>query len=101
MLESDLRRLDISLAGALGTSRRKIEYQVAKIARKTEAQMLLKDERAQRDTAALHGLIFPEDHLQERLYSIVPLLAKFGPGLISQIYEHVRVECPDHQFATV
>ena len=100
-LESDLRGFDISLAGALGTSRRKIEYQAAKIARKTEAQMLLKDEQAQRDTSALHGLIFPEDHLQERLYSIVPFLAKFGPGLVSEIYEHVRVECPDHQFATV
>jgi bacillithiol synthase len=100
-LENDLRRFDISLTGAVGTSRRKIEYQAAKIARKTEAQMLLKDEQAQRDTSALHGLVFPENHLQERLYSIVPFLAKFGPGLLSEIYEHVRIECPDHQFATV
>ncbi len=100
-LESDLKRFDISLVGALGTSRRKIEYQAAKIARKTQAQMLLKDEQAQRDTSALHGISFPQDHLQERLYSIVPFLAKFGPGLVSEIYEHVRVECPDHQFAIV
>jgi bacillithiol biosynthesis cysteine-adding enzyme BshC len=100
-LESDLRRFDVSLAGAVGTGRRKIEYQAAKMARKTEAQMLLKDQQAQRDTSALHGLVFPEDHLQERLYSIVPFLAKFGPGLVPEIYEHVRVECPDHQFATV
>jgi bacillithiol biosynthesis cysteine-adding enzyme BshC len=100
-LENDLRGFDISLAGAVGTGRRKIEYQAAKIARKTEAQMLLKDKQAQRDTSALHGLLFPEDHLQERLYSIVPFLAKFGPGLVSEIYEYVGIECPDHQFATV
>jgi uncharacterized protein YllA (UPF0747 family) len=100
-LEKDLRTFDISLAAAIGTSRRKIEYQAAKIVRKTEAQILLKDEQASRDTASLHGLVFPEDHLQERLYSIVPFLAKFGPGLVSEIYEHVRVECPDHQFATL
>jgi len=100
-LEGDLRNFDISLASALGTSRRKIEYQAAKIARKTEAQMLRKNEQAQRDTASLHGLVFPEDHLQERLYSIVPFLAKFGPGLVAEIYQHVRIECPDHQFATL
>jgi len=100
-LEADLRAFDVSLASALGTSRRKIEYQAAKIARKTEAQMLLKNEQAQRDTASLHGLVYPEDHLQERLYSIVPFLAQFGPGLISEIYGNVRVDCPDHQFATL
>jgi hypothetical protein len=63
--------------------------------------MLLKNEQAQRDTASLHGLVYPEGHLQERFYSIVPLLAKFGMGLVDEIYEQVRVECPDHQFATV
>src|SRR5665213_356860 len=98
-LDEDLRGFDISLSGALATSRRKIEYQAAKIARKTESQMLMKNEQARRDTASLHGLVFPEDHLQERLYSIVPFLARFGPGLIDAIYGHVRVECPDHQFA--
>ena len=100
-LEHDLRRFDVSLASALGTSRRKVEYQAAKIAHKTEAQMLLKDQQAQRDATSLHGLVFPEDHLQERLYSIVPLIAKFGPGLVEEIFGHVRVECPDHQFATL
>ena len=100
-LEDDLKRFDVSLAAALGTSRRKIEYQAAKIARKTQAQMLLRDHQAARDAVSLNGLIYPEGHLQERLYSIVPFLAKFGPGLIENVYEHVRVDCPDHQFAVI
>jgi uncharacterized protein YllA (UPF0747 family) len=100
-LSGHLRGFDINLAAALETSRRKIEYQVGRIARKTALQMLRKDDQAQRDASSLNGLVFPEGHLQERLYSIVPFLAKFGPDLIGDIYEQVRVECPDHQFAVV
>jgi bacillithiol biosynthesis cysteine-adding enzyme BshC len=100
-LGDDLHSFDVTLAAALESSRRKIEYQVSKIARKTAAQILAKDEQAQRDSASLHGLVFPENHLQERLYSFIPLLAQFGPDLVDRIYGHVRVECPDHQFAVV
>lgn len=100
-LAADLAGFDPTLAAALTTSRRKIEYQVGKIARKTAAQIMARDEQAGRDTAFLSGLVFPESHLQERLYSIVPFLAKFGPGLIDEIYDSVRVECADHQFAVV
>ncbi len=100
-LSGDLRRFDVSLAGALETSRRKIEYQVGKIERKTAAQILMRDERAVRDARSLNGLVFPEKHLQERFYSIVPFLAKFGPGLVDEIYGAVRLECPDHQFLVI
>lgn len=98
---ADLSHFDASLVSALATSRRKIEFQVGKITRKTAMQILAKDAQAQRDAASLSGLVYPEGHLQERLYSIVPFLAQFGPGLIGEIYDQVRVECPDHQFSVV
>jgi uncharacterized protein YllA (UPF0747 family) len=100
-LSGDLDRFDITLAAALGTSRRKIEYQVGKIARKTARQIMARDEQALRDARSLNGLTFPEKHLQERLYSIIPFIAKFGPGLVDEIYSAVRIECPDHQFLVV
>ncbi len=100
-LGGELKRFNVSLASALENSRRKMEYQMGKIARKTALEMLSKDEQAVRDAGALHDFIFPEAHLQERLYSIVPFIAKFGPGLVASIYEQVRVECPDHQFMAV
>jgi bacillithiol biosynthesis cysteine-adding enzyme BshC len=100
-LEEELARFDVSLAAALGTSRRKIEFQTAKIAKKTAAEIMRRDARAGENAAALHGLLFPEDHPQERLHSIVPLLAKFGGGLIADLFDRVKVECPDHQFAVV
>jgi bacillithiol biosynthesis cysteine-adding enzyme BshC len=100
-LRGDLQHFDVSLAGALDTSRRKIEYQVEKIARKTATQIMARDEQATRDARSLSGMVFPEKHLQERLYSIVPFLAKFGPGLVDDLYSAVRIECPDHQFVAL
>lgn len=100
-LSGGLRAFDISLAAALETSRRKIEYQTGKIARKTAAMLLRNNERAQRDASRLHNLVFPENHLQERLYSIVPFIAKFGPGLIGDLCGQVHFECPDHQLAII
>jgi bacillithiol biosynthesis cysteine-adding enzyme BshC len=100
-LKSELDAFDPTLAASVETSRRKIEYQVGKMARKTATQILAKNDQAQRDAAYLSGLVFPDGHLQERYYSIVPFLAKFGPGVVDEIYQHVRVECPDHQFAVL
>jgi len=100
-LSTELRGFDVTLAAALETGRRKIEYQVGKISRKTANQIMVRDEQATRDALSLGGLVFPEKHLQERLYSIVPFIAKFGPGLIDELYGAVQIECPDHQFAVV
>jgi uncharacterized protein YllA (UPF0747 family) len=100
-LRGDLDQFDVSLSAALETNRRKIEYQVGKIARKTATQIMARDEQATRDARLLNGLVFPEKHLQERIYSIVPFIAKFGPGLVDELYSAVRIDCPDHQFVVV
>jgi bacillithiol biosynthesis cysteine-adding enzyme BshC len=96
-LSEDLGRFDVSLNGALSTSRRKIEYQLGKIGRKTASHIMARDAQAAADAQQLSGLVYPEKHLQERLYSIVPFLAKFGPGLIADVHEQVEVEKPDHR----
>jgi hypothetical protein len=100
-LSSDLGRFDVSLNGALSTSRRKIEYQIGKIERKTAAQIMARDAQAAADAQSLSGLIFPDKHLQERLYSIVPFLAKFGPGLVAELYERITLENPDHRLVII
>jgi bacillithiol biosynthesis cysteine-adding enzyme BshC len=96
-LSADLGRFDVSLNGALSTSRRKIEYQIGKIGRKTASQIMARDAQAASDAKSMSGLVFPEKHLQERLYSIVPFLAKFGLGLIGDIYAKVDTGNPDHR----
>ena len=97
----ELDAFDSTLAAALATSKRKIVYQLTKIERKTAREAIRRDERAQSDAKYLAGLLYPNKHLQERLYTILPFLAKYGTGLIDTLYERVRLDCPDHQVLVV
>src|SRR6185369_15390915 len=91
-LHNELIGFDPTLAVALEHSARKIQYQLGKIERKTGREALRRDARAARDTASLYGLIFPERTLQERVYSILPFLAKHGLDLIDQVYESIQLD---------
>jgi bacillithiol biosynthesis cysteine-adding enzyme BshC len=100
-LKSRLIGFDSTLAKALNRSTRKIEYQLQKIESKIARQTLIRDERASHDASALANLVFPHKHLQERFYSILPLMAKHGPGLVDTIYENIHLDCPDHKLLTL
>jgi bacillithiol biosynthesis cysteine-adding enzyme BshC len=100
-LHAELKSFDPTLASALDGSAKKIRYQMAKIARKAGREALRRDERAAADASSLYGLVYPERTLQERLYSILPLLAQHGLDLIDTIYGAIELDCPDHRLMTV
>lgn len=96
-LAAGLAAFDPTLVKAVDKSRKKIEYQLSRIQRKVGQEILVRDNRAVHDSRFLSNLIYPRKHLQERLYSIIPLLAKHGFGLIDELYNNVVLECPDHR----
>jgi uncharacterized protein YllA (UPF0747 family) len=96
-----LRSFDVTLAKAAERSQKKVAYQFDKMQKKVAREMLVRDTRAAEHTAYLYGLIYPDRHLQERLYSILPFLARYGTGLIDQIFENVRLDCPEHQLLVI
>jgi bacillithiol biosynthesis cysteine-adding enzyme BshC len=100
-LHREIIGFDPTLAQALERSSRKIRYQIGKIERKTGHEAIRRDARAARDAGYLYGLVYPERHLQERLYSILPFLAKHGIDLASRLYQAVDVHCPDHRLVAV
>jgi bacillithiol biosynthesis cysteine-adding enzyme BshC len=100
-LHHEITGFDPTLAQSLERSSRKIRYQIGKIERKTGREAIRRDTRAGRDAAYLYGLVYPERHLQERLYSILPFLAKHGTDLASRLYQAVDVHCPDHRLVVV
>jgi bacillithiol synthase len=100
-LRREIATFDPTLANALDRSGRKIRHQLGKIDRKVGREALRRDARASRDAASLYGLLYPERHLQERLYSILPFLAKHGLDLPTRLYESVNLECPDHRLVVV
>ncbi len=100
-LTTALAGFDPTLAAAMDNNRKKIDYQLGKMERKIRREALRRDERASRDASSLSGLIYPHKHLQERLYSIVPFLAKHGLDLVDRIYENIQLDCPDHRLLTI
>ncbi|MGH9661008.1 MAG: bacillithiol biosynthesis cysteine-adding enzyme BshC [Bryobacteraceae bacterium] len=100
-LDAELDRFDPTLAAALVNSRRKIDFQVSRMDHKIRREALRRDDRAARDAASLAGLVYPHKHLQERLYSILPFLARHGLDLIDRVYENIELDCPDHRLLVV
>ena len=100
-LGRQLAEFDASLATALEKSRNKMVYQIAKMERKIGRETMARDERVARDAAYLSNLVYPQRNMQERLYSILPFLAKHGTGLIDELYGSLSLGCPDHQLAVV
>jgi len=92
---------DPTLAAAFATSRRKIEYQLAKTERKAARESLRRDERASAEAAYATGLVFPEKHLQERRYSVIPFLARHGEALIGTLAAETARDCVGHRVLVV
>jgi bacillithiol biosynthesis cysteine-adding enzyme BshC len=100
-LHSDMAAFDPTLVNALGRSAKKIRHQMDKMAHKVGREAMRREERASRDAASLYGLIYPERHLQERLYSFLPIAARHGLDLVQTIYDAIELECPDHRLMVV
>jgi hypothetical protein len=71
-------------------------YQLSKSRNKVARAILRRDERASSEASWLYSTLYPEKHLQERLYSILPFLAQHGPDLVDRLYSQVHMDCPDH-----
>lgn len=100
-LSADLHSFDPTLAAAMEASRRKMGYQLDKLEGKIRREAVRRDQRASADAAYLSGLVYPNGHLQERFYSILPFLARHGVDLPSRIYGNVHLDCPDHQILSI
>jgi bacillithiol synthase len=100
-LAATLHSFDATLAAATDKSRTKILYQLAKLRAKTARETLNRDRRSTEDARYMSGLIFPEKHLQERFYSILPFVARHGLGLMDNLYANIRLDCPDHTVLVV
>jgi uncharacterized protein YllA (UPF0747 family) len=100
-LRHTVEHFDPTLGEALAKSRAKIEYQLEKSRAKLAREMLRREERSSADAAYLANLVYPNRHLQERFYSMLPFLAQHGPSLIDRVYENIHVSCPDHHVLPV
>ncbi len=100
-LEASLRDFDPTLESAAKKSGAKMMYQLRHLSGKAARETLRRDERSAREADYLIDLTYPQKRLQERLYSIIPFLAKHGPDLPQRLFEMTQTSCPDHMVRTV
>lgn len=100
-LKAGLHSFDPTLEAAARKSAAKVLYQLERLANKTAREALRRDERAGNEARFLINMVYPHRHLQERLYSIVPFLAKHGLDLPQKLMGMTQLTCPDHMVRTI
>ncbi|MCS7044396.1 MAG: bacillithiol biosynthesis cysteine-adding enzyme BshC [Bryobacteraceae bacterium] len=96
-LREELDAFDPSLASALDLSRAKILYQLARIRRKAERAALRRQSDAEQQARHAFRLLTPERRLQERYYSFLPFLARYGLRLVDDILAAADPIRPAHE----
>ncbi|HWN09308.1 MAG TPA: bacillithiol biosynthesis cysteine-adding enzyme BshC [Pyrinomonadaceae bacterium] len=96
-LREKLRSVDPTLADALETGRRKINYQLEGLRTRFHRAQMARDEAAQRQLLRAFEQLYPNKDLQERHINITSLLARHGRYVIDWIYNAINIGSDEHQ----
>ncbi len=96
-LQEQLRRVDPTLAGALDTGRRKINYQIDGLRTRFQRAQMSRDEAVHRQLQHAFDLLYPNKTLQERSINITSLLSRHGRYVIDWIYDAIDLASMEHQ----
>jgi bacillithiol synthase len=96
-LRKELETVDPTLASALETGRRKINYQLEGLRARFHRAQMMRDEAAQRQLQRAFDQLYPQKDLQERHINIASLLARHGTYVIEWIYNAVNIGSNEHQ----
>jgi bacillithiol synthase len=96
-LRADLEAIDPTLASALDTGRKKINYQLDGLRTRFVRAQMNRDEAAHRQLQRAFDQIYPNKDLQERHINVTSLLARHGTYVIEWIYNAINLGSNEHQ----
>lgn len=96
-LKGQLQAIDPTLADALETGRKKIQYQLDGLRTRFVRAQMTRDEAAHRQLQRAADQLYPNKDLQERHINITSLLARHGTYVIEWIYNAINLGSNDHQ----
>lgn len=96
-LRQELESIDPTLAGALDTGRKKINYQLDGLRQRFVRAQMSRDEAAHRQLLRAADQIYPHKDLQERHINITSLLARHGTYVIEWIFNAINLGSSEHQ----
>lgn len=85
------RPIDPNLDGALGSSRNRALLEADRAERKILAHQKRRDAELTRAVATARAHLFPNGVPQERALNVFPYLARYGPGLLSELAAEMTV----------
>jgi len=96
-LREQLRTIDPTLADALETGRRKINYQLEGLRTRYHRAQMSRDEAAHRQLQRALEQLYPHKALQERHINVTSLLSRHGRYVVDWIYNAINIGSNDHQ----
>jgi len=96
-LKQELQAIDPTLADALETGRKKINYQLEGLRTRFVRAQMTRDEAAHRQLQRACDQLYPNKDLQERHINVTSLLARHGTYVIEWIYNAINLGSNDHE----
>jgi len=96
-LRQELQSIDPTLANALETGRKKINYQLDGLKQRFVRAQMTRDEAAHRQLQRAFDQLYPNKDLQERHINITSLLARHGTYVIEWIFNAINLGSNEHQ----
>jgi bacillithiol biosynthesis cysteine-adding enzyme BshC len=96
-MEEPLKSVDPTLVGALGTARKKIQYQLENLRSKFVSAESRRREILTRQVDSLLVTLYPSGGFQERQINILYFLSRYGPEFLEQLYDAIDLSDPDHR----
>ena len=96
-LRAQVAAYDPTLGEAMGRSRAKMLYQLGKMRRKMQRAALRRQAETEGQARHAFRLVSPHRRLQERYYSFVPFLARYGVRLLEEILAQIDATRPAHE----
>jgi uncharacterized protein YllA (UPF0747 family) len=96
-LRQDLESIDPTLAAALETGRKKINYQLEGLRARFVRTQMERDEAVHRQLQRAFDQLYPNKDLQERHINITSLLARHGTYVIEWIFNAINLGSTDHE----
>jgi bacillithiol synthase len=100
-LRQELQSIDPTLASALETGRKKINYQLDGLKQRFVRAQMTRDEAAHRQLQRAFDQLYPNKDLQERHINITSLLARHGTYVIEWIFNAINLGSNDHQIVSL
>lgn len=100
-LRGELQAIDPTLANALDTGRKKINYQLDGLRTRFVRAQMNRDEAAHRQLLRAFDQLYPNKDLQERHINVTSLLARHGTYVIEWIYNAINLGSTEHQIVNL